>query len=264
MMKESKSYRSLQILNVLFFIAVVAVNAMANLLPINGYSTGELSDMYPNLFVPAGFTFSIWGLIYILLLIFCIYQLKGIINGNKVRKEVLDKIGILFIVTCIFNISWIFAWHYLQVGLSIIVMLAFLVTLIILHRSLKIGTEATSKGEKYAVHIVFSIYLGWISIATIANITAGLVNANWDRFGLSEVFWTVTVIIIGTIITLLMLYKYNDIFYSLVPIWAFIGIISKRLSQGGAEAKPIVTTCIACIVVIAIGILLRAKKWFEY
>src|SRR4030042_324851 len=182
MIKRQKN-TLLSILNLIGFLGTLIVNGLASTLPLNNKTTGELSDQYPNLFVPAGLTFSIWGIIYILLAIFVIYQLISAIRKDTQTISFIDKIGVLFFITSIANIGWIFAWHYQVLPLSLILMLILLGTLIAIYLRLGIGQSNATKTEKYMVHLPFSVYLGWITIATIANTTALLVNIKWDRFG---------------------------------------------------------------------------------
>lgn len=246
-MKKGKKY---QIGNIIAFIGVITTNFLANYLPLNGYNTGELSDMYPNLFVPAGITFSIWGIIYLFLFGFIIYQSKGLINNlSKTPKFVFD-IGWLFFISSLANIGWIFAWHHLMVFISLICMLILLLSLIAIYFRLNIGKNNFQKAKKYFVNIPFSLYLGWITIATIANITAWLVSINWSGWGLSEVTWTIIVLIAGVIITLLNTLNRADSIYALVVIWAYIGIILKRFQADPRFMSIIVTAAIGIIIII--------------
>ena len=151
----------LAIFNAAAFIGVVTINALANALPINGYNTGELSDMYPNVFVPAGFTFSIWGIIYLLLGVFIAYQLVIAIRSPKTATEktesdgFIEKIGVLFIISSAANIGWIFAWHFTLVGISFIFMAALLIALIALYVKLNIRKRSVQATEKWFVFVPF-------------------------------------------------------------------------------------------------------------
>lgn len=227
-MKDAKVRTLLQFLNIVGFVGTVIINILANSIPIAGKTTGEVSDLYPDLFAPAGFTFAIWGVIYILLALFVIYQALDILKLNK--NPIIDKIGIWFIVSSAANMAWIFAWHYERIFLSLLLMLVILVSLILIYLRLGIGMANVSKEEKYLVHLPFSVYLGWITVATVANVTVFLVSINWGRLGLSEVSWTVLVILVATLITLAVLRNRADVFYSLVVVWAFLGILAKRIT----------------------------------
>jgi hypothetical protein len=202
-------------INILFFAVMIVMNYLANALPLNGKTTGELSDAFPNLFTPAGITFSIWGVIYLLLLVFCVTQF------TSSNQAVLSRIGWFFAVSCIFNALWIVAWHYGRLPLSVIIMLGLLVSLIcinIIVKDLPLGL----------IKAAFGIYLGWICIATIANVTALLVTNNWSGFGLSGETWTIIMIITGALITALALWRLDNPFIGLSVAWAFAGIMIKR------------------------------------
>jgi len=184
----------LALVNLLGFAFMIVMNVMANALPINGKTTGELSDVYPNLFVPAGLTFSIWGVIYILLTLFVIYQGVVVIKMSTGGAGFLENIHIWFSLSCLFNGGWILAWHHQKVGLSLLIMLGLLACLLIIYLRLGIGKGTVPGATRYLVHVPFSIYLGWISIATIANITAWLVHTGWNGWGISQATWTVVVL----------------------------------------------------------------------
>jgi len=255
-MKKSQ-LKSLSILNLLSFVSMVIVNYLAVTLPLNNKTTGVLADQYPNLFVPIGLTFSIWGIIYLLLAIFIVYQLVYAFRKNTPDSSFLEKIGFLFFLSCLANFSWIFAWHFERVFLSFLIMLILLLSLIVIYQKLNIGRSAALKSEKYLVHLPFSVYLGWITIATIANTTALLVNLNWNRWGLSEPFWTIVVIIIGLVISLMMLFYRKDIFYSLVVDWALLGILIKRLTVDMVTVQSIITVVSLGLVMISLGIIIQ-------
>ena len=246
----------LSILNVLGFLGVVIVNALAVTLPLNNKTTGELSDQYPNLFVPAGLTFSIWGVIYILLANFVIYGLVVAIRKDSEKSSFIENIGILFLISCLANIGWIFAWHYEILALSLVLMLILLGSLITIYLRLRIGKSDSTRTEKYVVHLPFSIYLGWITIATIANVTALLVDINWNTFGLSEPFWAIAVIIVGIAITLSVLFTRKDIFYCLVVDWALLGILLKRLADS-TPVQSVIVVSIVGMALITVGIIVQ-------
>ena len=248
------------ILNLLGYLGTIIVNGLANTLPLNNKTTGQLSDLYPNLFVPAGLTFSIWGMIYILLAIFVVYHL--ISASRKVTEAPYfgDKIGIIFFISCLANIGWIFAWHYEILPLSLVFMLIIFACLLTIYLRLNIGKSSASNKEKYMVHLPFSIYLGWITIATIANVTALLVKANWNGFGLGEPFWAVLVIAVGIAISLAIIFTRKDIFYALVVDWAILGILIKRLTVDTVPVQSVVITVIVGLVLITLGILAQIVR----
>lgn len=239
--------KTLSILNLFTFALVLIVNALANILPINGMTTGDVSDNYINLFTPAGFTFSIWGLIYTLLGIFVIYQV--VLSFKNPKTQFVEKIGYWFIISNLLNSIWIYTWHNLMISINLVIMLLLLISLIMVYQRLDIGNSRDDKNVKMLVHIPFSIYLGWISVATIANFSAFFVSFNWNGLGLSETFWTILVLAVAVLLGIIFIINNKDIFYTLVVVWAFIGILSKRLSA------DITYTGIIAAVIFGIGVL---------
>ncbi|MFW9972558.1 MAG: hypothetical protein ACFFDF_20395 [Candidatus Odinarchaeota archaeon] len=245
-----KKKEILQILNLISFIATVIVNFLAVLLPIGGNTTQELSDALPNLFVPAGITFSIWTFIYIFLGIFSVYQIRDIFKKDKIEMKFLDDIGYFFIIGSLANILWIIIWHYRLVPLSLILMIILLISLLFIYIKLNIGKLKVSKIEKVAVHIPFSIYLGWITVATIANVTAVLVVLGVDAFNPLAVILTILVIAVAVLITFAMLLLRKDYAYSIVIIWAILGIFIKQITAN----LTIAITALVSVILILIGI----------
>ena len=264
----NKKIRPIRIFAAITFVIMVIMNGLANALPINGQTTGEISDYYANLFAPAGYTFAIWGLIYILLFVYTIYQL-GIFrnNSNSNNTELLDTIGIIFSISSIVNTVWILAWHYNLIWLSLILIVIMLVCLIVINREIK--KKHLSFKEKLLVRLPFSIYFGWITVATIANVTTFLVSINWNGFGISESIWTVIVLAVGFLIATAVITRNRDLAYGLVVIWAYTGILVKHSSQRGfAGAYPsvisVVSVCIAFLVVVEIYTLFKPRDKEKY
>ncbi len=226
---------NLKIINLVMFVLMILMNYLANALPLNGKTTGELSAQYPNLFVPAGVTFSIWGVIYLLLLIFVILQF------NTSNRQVVMDIGWAFAISSLLNAAWIVAWHYEKLPLSLIIMLGLLISLVFINFQLRGPAPVFFR-------IAFGVYLGWICIATIANVTALLVAYQWGAWGISHQAWAIIMIGAGTIITALALVRLNNPYVALAVIWAFIGIIIKQ--QGKVPA--IVAVAAAGITIMAI------------
>ncbi len=222
-------------LNLIAFGLMVYMNYLANALPINGKTTGQLSEQYPNLFTPAGVTFSIWGVIYLLLLIFVIIQFR------EQNKQMIAAISWAFAISCLLNALWIVAWHYEQLPLSVLIIIAMLVALLIINRNLANFSPGLTRAA-------FGIYLGWICIATIANITALLVNYNWGAWGISQEAWTIIMVATGAGITAFAVYKLENPFAGLAVIWAFTGIIIKRQT----DFPSIVIAASVAIVIVSL------------
>jgi hypothetical protein len=248
------------ILNSMSYLGVVTVNVLANALPLNDKTTGELSDQYPNLFVPAGLTFSIWGVIYALLALFIVYQLLCVFGKKDRRSPSIERIGILFFISSLANLCWIFAWHFQFVPLSLVLMLILLASLIGIYLRLGIGRSGASGAEKYIVHLPFSVYLGWVTVATIANVTVLLVGVGWNRLGLSDQLWTVSVIAVGIGIALTVLFRRNDIFYALVVDWALAGILLKRLEAGTVPVRSVIIAAAVGISLITLAVIYMTAR----
>lgn len=254
--------KTLQILNLIGLLLVLLLNTLANALPLNGYNTGELSDRYPNFFVPAGFTFSIWGIIYLLLIVFIVYQLRSWWKKQEVDMSFVQKIGPWFFISCLANASWILAWHYLQITLSLLIMLIILGSLIIIYLRLGIGESSPNPpANKWAVRLPFSIYLGWITVATIANVTTILVDNGWEGGPLSPINWAATMIVIAGLIGILILIKRADVGFVLVLIWAFYGIYAKQSGNTTAEVGNILLAAKVVMALLAVAAASKFKKW---
>ncbi|TFF92984.1 MAG: hypothetical protein EU543_04660, partial [Promethearchaeota archaeon] len=166
----------LQIGNILAVIATIVVNLLANIIPIGGNNTGELADLYPNLFVPAGYVFSIWFIIYVLITIFAIYQAKDFFKSEKEELPFIEKISVFFIIGSLGNILWIFFWHYRIIIGSVIAILVLFLSLLIIYLKLEIAISDAPRNEKLFVHLPISVYFGWLTVATVAQITVLLVD----------------------------------------------------------------------------------------
>ncbi len=257
---------STKVIVFLTYLLMIATNAMATLLPLNGKPTAAISDAYFNLFAPAGITFAIWGVIYLLLFIFVLYII-GFFNRerNKLNPEILNRIGLVFSLTSIANAAWLFAWHWERFLISVFIMLIMLMTLIYIVLTIK--GEELNTSEKLFIKIPFSVYFGWITIATIANITTYLVSINWQRFGLTEVIWTVLIIVVGLLIGLATMLINQDKSYGLVFIWAYTGILIKHVSTDGFSAKypsvmiTIIISLIALVLAQAYLIFYKEKTY---
>jgi hypothetical protein len=249
--------KTLQILNWLFFFAMITANYLANALPFNGKTTGELSDQYPNLFVPAPITFAIWGVIYVILLFFCIQQSKAFFSKtiDSSTNDLVKKIGFRFIITCILNIFWILAWHYEHLFFSVLVMVSLLIQLIDINSKIN-KLEIT---RSFIIKSSFGVYLGWICIAIIANITALLVYFGWEGMGQSPSFWTCFMILLGAVIVSWTLLKLQNSFIGIAVLWAFIGILIARI--GAVDYyRFIVWTTVFGIVIVGTSLIIETTK----
>ncbi|WP_461206027.1 hypothetical protein [Clostridium sp. DL1XJH146] len=256
-MKKKRNITFITIFTLVTFLIMITVNALANIIPINGVTTGEISDSYPNLFAPAGVTFAIWGLIYLLLAGYTIYQLGFFQKDlNRSKEELFRKVGIYFSISSIANSIWIFCWHYYAIPSTLLLMIVILICLIFIVLEIKkeMKIQKLSLKDRFFIRLPFNIYFGWITIATIANVTTFLVSIGWDGFGLSEVLWTRLIIAVGLIIAVATIVKNSDIAYGLVIIWAYIGILIKHKSPSGFDGQypAVINTVLTCLVVLVI------------
>jgi hypothetical protein len=253
-MKNLKE-QTIKYITLITFLLMLFVNALANLLPINGITTAGVSDSYPNLFAPTGVTFAIWALIYLLLAAYMLYLFGMFHDAQRdSNQRKFQHISVYFSLSSVANTLWLFSWHYDIISLSMLLMIVILLCLIKINQLT--GKMKLSAKEKFFVRLPFSVYFGWITIATIANATTLLVSWGWDGFGLTQSVWAAIIIIVGTIIGSAVIYKHKDTAYGLVLIWAYIGILIKHLSQNGfaGQYPAVIVTASFCIVVILIDI----------
>lgn len=241
----------------LTFIIMVSINALANIVPFNQITTGEVSDYYGNLFAPAPITFAIWGLIYALLLIYTLYQL---FVKDEINQLLFDKIGYFFSLSSVLNAAWIICWHYDFMLATLVLMIAILICLIMIRRLIaKSNLEGLGK---WLTQIPFSVYFGWITIATIANVTTYLVSIGWEGLGLSDTLWTVIILMVGLLIVTVTMLRFKDIVYGLVGVWAYTGILIKHVSAEGFSGEyplVIMTASIAITLLLVVGVRMFLK-----
>lgn len=252
-----RKIKPIVLLSAVLYVVMIVVNALANILPINGISTGAVSDSYPNLFAPIGFTFAIWGVIYFLLAVFTAHTFHLFRrNDNQIGETKYDQIMALFSLSSLLNTIWIFTWHYGVIWLSALLMVLILICLIQIRRLMR--AQKMSQFETLAVKLPFVIYFGWITVATIANITTLLVNLDWNGFGLSPAWWTVIIVLVGAWIGGTTFAKFRDYGYGAVLIWAYIGILAKHSVAApgfhGAYPLVIVAVSLAIAFFVLIGI----------
>lgn len=242
--------KTLQVANVVGLLGTLTSNALANALPVGGVTTGEVADSYPNLFVPAGLTFAIWGLIYVLLVVFTAYQARGVFGRLDTDAQVVRSVGPWFLVASAANAGWIFAFHFKSIVLSQILIVVLTAALLTAYLRLGIGAREASAVVRWAVFVPFSVYLGWLTVATVANTTALLVDVGWQGFGLSQSIWTIIVIGVGAGVGLWAVFSRADIPFALVIVWAYAGIVIKRADAGDAPSVVLAASVAGAIVLL--------------
>jgi benzodiazapine receptor len=252
-MSEKKGITALQVGNVLAFVFVIIINSIAGGTKLlGGLNTADVSAAFPTLITPAGFTFAIWGVIYLLLGIFIVYQLLPGHRGDAFN----EKIGYLFILSSLFNIAWLFLWQYEYITASVVLIFALLLSLIAIYVRLNVGRSNATRDEKICVHAPFSVYLGWITIATIADVSSALVSINWNGLGIASSTWAQLVTVVALAITLLLLVTRRDPAYGLVVVWALTGIASNQLANKVVSEVTDVTEASAAVVAVATLVLI--------
>lgn len=255
--------RWLVIVNTLGFCATIFVNGIANAIPLNGMMTGDISAFYPNRFVPAGSTFAIWGLIYLQLLLFLLYQVWVVFREDLAGMAFLRQVGPWFFISSVANAMWIVAWHFLMPELSLVLMVLLLASLIAMYLRLGIGRKVVPLRERIAVHAMFSVYLGWISVATIANVTALMVHWGLAYLFPGEIFWAVVMILVATALGIHMIAVKSDKLFALVLCWAFWGIFrNQQAATAPDEFSPVALAAFGAMVVLGLRVVIAVyQSW---
>ncbi len=247
------------------FVVMVLINALANIMLFNGMNTGQVSDLFPNLFTPAGYTFAIWTLIYVMLLLHVLY-LWGVFTRKNddsiLSSATLQRVEILFIVSSIANALWIVAWHFLLLPLSLLLMIVILVCLAWI--SLLLRNEKLTFSEKILVRLPFSIYFGWITVATIANVTVLLTSFGWGMIPFADIIM-IAVLLIGLTIALFTTIMNHDGAYALTVSWAYAGILARYImTPFYLAAYPaiavVLSLCLIALIAVALIEFVRSDQ----
>lgn len=240
--------------NIAALLLVLVVNGLSGALPLNNQSMPEISAKYPSLFTPAGFTFSIWGLIYLALIGFVVYQALPAQRGNAD----VSRISGFFKLNCITNALWIFAWHYNQLLLSLGLMLVILLSLVAIYRALKIVDRTRPRSQQWLLQLPFGLYTGWITVATIANLSAVQIGFGWDDLWLSAVDWTLLKIAFAGAVAATVVMRRGDAVFALVVAWAAYGISIKQAATPEVAGAAWMLMLLALLLVL--GEMLRRVR----
>lgn len=241
--------------NVVAFVGMLVVNYLSNALPFNDLTATMISDQFDIFFVPAGYAFSIWGLIYLGLLAFVIYQALPAQRENPRLRN----IGYWFAVSCAANIAWLFLWHYEQLPWSLLLMVTLLASLIVIYLRLGTGRTKATPSESWFIRLPFSLYMGWISVATIANATQLLDFLGWDGWGIEPAIWAIIMLAVGVGLALAMSLTRGDVAYLLVLAWAFAAIGVKQATTPLVSVSAYVAAAAAGILALVGGLLARRR-----
>ena len=258
--------RGLAILNVISFIIHLVVVYLIQFKFINEKDVGEISDKYTSLFTPAGFTFAIWGIIYTWLSIFCIYHVVMAFKRNKENGGNRDthRIGYLFIINNIATAAWLIAWTREQLALSVLLIFIQLISLAIIHQRLHIHSRYRNPGAKTGTELPLSVYFGWISLATIANVSAWLTAENWDGFGVAPTTWAIILVVISGLIGIAMILLRRNITYGLVFIWGLYGIISRLDNLDNGQYMRITSVAWGTIIALFICVAIQIARGISF
>lgn len=253
----------LALVNTAFFAAMIVVNMLANIIPLGIGDTGAVSGKYENLFTPAPVTFMIWGVIYILMALFVVYQ-WGILGEAGSAAADRNNIGILFALSCALNIGWMFAWHYDRILISTILIACLLTVMTVIGQRI---ADRKRGGVYYlAVNAGFDLYFGWLIAATIANISVLLVSIDWNGFGIPPVIWTSAVLIAGALIGILPVAMDGKWMATAAVIWAYAGILIRHIGQHGYAGKypAVIAFAIVGIVIMLMAVVYWARMSLMY
>jgi hypothetical protein len=255
-------YQSLKVMKKVFpivngvaLVSTIFVNYLSNTGVFNGNTMKTVSDRYFNFFTPAGYAFSIWGLIYIGLLAFAFYSGKSIFN-KQYPHPALEKISWWFLVSCIANSCWVAAWLYDYTALSVVLMTVILISLLKIVANLDINLGKQNTKDYLFINLPFTLYAGWISVAIIANVAALLTKINWDAWGLTPMTWAIVMVVVAGLINVFMVIQRNMRAYGLVGIWALLAIAA---NQDG-DARYIIYACYGVAIAILISIIVNVIK----
>ncbi len=251
--------RTLLILNTVALVATIIINYLSNTGYFNGETMSSVSGRYENIFTPAGYAFSIWGLIYLSLSAFLVYQFR--LSARDQQNDI-KTIGAWFIISCIANSAWVVAWLYDQIGVSVLLMIILFLSLAQIVIRLNIATKNAPLPRSLLVYLPFSIYIGWISVALIANIAAWLTKISWNGWGISESSWAVIMIIIAGLVNLFVLWKRNMGMFVLTGGWALVAIAVANWDNASTVATVAVATAVVLICSVLIHALAGKKKQF--
>lgn len=240
-----------QILVISGLVMTLTVNGLGNGLPINGMTTAEVTEGLRVLFVPAAYVFSVWSAIYSFQLAYIVYQALPSQKTNPLHR----RIAPWYLLISAANTTWIFLWHYQLFGLSNFAMIALLLGLIMLYRITRVGGSVPSRAQFWLVRVPFSLYLAWITVATVANVTQWLAWIDWGRLGLSEVIWAVALLVIAAGIELFMVLRFRDIAYVCVILWAFVGIVIRQ-----SDTVPVAATAGVMAAVILAALIYSRRQ----
>lgn len=235
-----------QVLVLVAVISTIVFNGLSQTVPIGNQTSADVSNRYSTYFTPANYAFAIWGVIYLLLIGYGIYQ--ALPSQRENPKAI--KIAWLFILSCVLNCIWIVLFQTDQLALSVVVIIAFLLTLMAIYLRLETGKSTVSNADRWFLQVPFSVYFGWVSVATIANVSVLGVAQQWgDLFGIPASTWAAIMLVVATVVGIFMAVTRRDVAYVMVFVWAFTAIINKQ-----AGVAVVTTTALITVIVLVVAL----------
>jgi hypothetical protein len=237
-----------QIVTLVAIVGSIAINTITNIFPLNGFNIGTLSNTLfaPVHITPANYAFAIWGVIYTGLIAFGIYQL----HPDRRQHPRLQSSGYLLAIACLSQCIWIYLFLDRFFLLSILAMLGILLPLIGVYQHLGIGEPNTSRQERWFLQVPISIYLGWITVATILNIANALYSINWNGWGIDPIVWTVIMMVVSAAISAVVLFQRRDAVFTLVIIWALVSISIRQFTVPAIVTTGVLTSIVLVLLVV--------------
>lgn len=244
-------------LNAFGLAVVIAVNYLADRIPIGGKTTGEIAAEYPVLIQPAPYAFGIWLVIYALLTGFILYSFTP--QGRESRA--VASVNPYFLYSCFFNVAWIFAWHALKITSSVIIIFALLASIAAIYSRVRSkSAPPPSKADRLWVRLPFSVYLGWICVASIVNVAVALYAAGWESYGLSAETWTLIMLTITVLLALGIGLRYRDSFVMAIFVWAIIAIgVANQATHYGISVYCYI--CAMLLLAAIAAVVARSRHW---
>ena len=257
-----KKIKARTIFNLLALLLHISFSYLTQFKLINTLDVGEVSDKYDSVFTPAGITFAIWGVIYLALLLFCIYHIVMAYRHtvNHPANEDTSRIGAWFILNNLGAAAWLLAWTSEKISISLVLIIFQLITLIVINLRAGIHNPLRTINDKIFTQFPLSIYFGWVTIATIANASIYFLASGWDGFGYDHIYWSRIMIGIAVFLTALVVFIRRNVFYGLVIIWALYGIILKRQLNDVNMFASIIKTAWTGLGIVALICLVQFVK----
>jgi len=257
-----KNIRLLAFTNFWALLIHLGFSYLTQLNMINDVDVAEISHRSPSLFTPTDMTFSIWGLIYLLLFMFCIYHLIAAFKypPSHPANENTHRLGGMFILCNLATAAWLYCWTHAWLGLSLVLIVLQLIILLSVNMHLRIYDRDAGTASKVFTQLPLSVWFGWITVATIANADIYLLASGWQGLHLTQERWTAILTGIAVLMGLCMVLFRRNVFYGLVIIWALCGILLRHTAAGISPYREIRTVAEAGLILLGIACILQLVR----